>query len=52
MNYYLIINLCGIGFVEEASKNTGKSLCWRSQFGPTQVSSLHCNFGINVQMKV
>ena len=34
-------------FVEEASKNTKESLL-EVQFGPTQVSSLHCNFGINV----
>ena len=47
MNYYLIINLCGIGLWREASKNTKESLL-EVQFGPTQVSSLHCNFGINV----
>lgn len=33
-------------FVEEASKNTKESLL-EVQFGPTQVSGLHCNFGIN-----
>ena len=47
MNYYLIINLCGIGLWRRLLKNTKESLL-EVQFGPTQVSSLHCNFGINV----
>lgn len=33
-------------FVEEAAKNTKESLL-EVQFGPTQVSNLHCYFGIN-----
>lgn len=34
-------------FVEEASKNTKESL-FEVQYGATQGSALHCNFGINI----
>ncbi len=35
-------------FVEEAAKNTKESLL-EIQFGATQVSDLHCYFGINTK---